>query len=75
MISERLLVFDGCPGVNGKAVGPFEMHEGMNYFLKELGITFRRDKSGRPRINKPGSYLDREQRSSGNYYYADISKS
>ncbi|MDD4299112.1 MAG: ribosome biogenesis/translation initiation ATPase RLI [Methanomicrobium sp.] len=75
MISERLLVFDGQPGVSGKAVGPFEMHEGMNYFLKELEVTFRRDKSGRPRINKPQSYLDREQRSSGDYYYADISKS
>ncbi|MDD4126588.1 MAG: ribosome biogenesis/translation initiation ATPase RLI [Methanomicrobium sp.] len=75
MISERLLVFDGIPGVNGKAVGPFDMHDGMNYFLKELEVTFRRDKSGRPRINKPGSYLDREQRSSGDYYYADITKS
>ncbi|MBN2733296.1 MAG: ribosome biogenesis/translation initiation ATPase RLI [Methanomicrobiaceae archaeon] len=75
MISERLLVFDGQPGISGKAVGPFDMQEGMNYFLKELGITFRRDKSGRPRINKPQSYLDREQRSSGEYYYADISKS
>ncbi|MDD3976702.1 ribosome biogenesis/translation initiation ATPase RLI [Methanomicrobium antiquum] len=75
MISERLLVFDGTPGVSGEAVGPFDMHEGMNYFLKELEITFRRDKSGRPRINKPGSYLDREQRSIGSYYYSDISKS
>lgn len=74
MISERLLVFDGQPGISGKAVGPFDMQEGMNYFLKELEVTFRRDKSGRPRINKPGSYLDREQRSSGEYYYADISK-
>ncbi|MBP2132991.1 ATP-binding cassette subfamily E protein 1 [Methanomicrobium sp. W14] len=75
MISERLLVFEGSPGVYGKASGPFEMEEGMNYFLKELGVTFRRDKSGRPRINKPGSYLDREQRSLGQYYYAEISKS
>ncbi|WOF15608.1 ribosome biogenesis/translation initiation ATPase RLI [Methanoplanus sp. FWC-SCC4] len=74
MISERLFVFDGQPGVSGEAVGPFDMKDGMNYFLKELEVTFRRDKSGRPRINKPGSYLDREQRSIGEYYYADISK-
>jgi ATP-binding cassette subfamily E protein 1 len=74
MISERLIVFDGEPGVNGEAHGPFPMKEGMNHFLKELGITFRRDKSGRPRINKPGSFLDREQRTAGEYYYADITK-
>ncbi len=75
MISDRILVFDGEPGVHGKATGPFDMADGMNIFLKQLGITFRRDKSGRPRINKPGSYLDREQMSIGDYYYSDISKS
>ena len=74
MISERLFVFEGEPGVSGTAIGPLDMREGMNHFLKELEITFRRDKTGRPRINKPGSYLDREQRSAGDYYYAEISK-
>ncbi|MDO9522608.1 MAG: ribosome biogenesis/translation initiation ATPase RLI [Methanocorpusculum sp.] len=69
MISERLLVFDGEPGVAGSACGPFEMKEGMNMFLSNLGITFRRDKTGRPRINNPGSYLDREQKAAGEYYY------
>lgn len=69
MISERILVFDGEPGVHGEATGPFDMREGMNRFLKRLGITFRRDKTGRPRINKPGSYLDRDQRANGEYYY------
>ncbi|MDD1673516.1 MAG: ribosome biogenesis/translation initiation ATPase RLI [Methanomicrobiales archaeon] len=70
MISERLMVFEGSPGIQGEAHGPFGMHEGMNRFLRELDITFRRDKSGRPRINKPGSFLDREQKSAGEYYYA-----
>lgn len=70
IISERLLVFEGQPGISGTATGPYLMKEGMNRFLKELGITFRRDKSGRPRINKPGSFLDRDQRSRGQYYYA-----
>lgn len=69
MISERLLVFDGVPGKEGLARGPFDMKDGMNLFLSNLGITFRRDKTGRPRINKPDSYLDREQKSAGEYYY------
>jgi len=74
MISERMLVFDGTPGVEGEAFGPYDMKDGMNHFLKGLGVTFRRDQSGRPRINKPGSFLDREQRSAGEYYYGEISK-
>ncbi|MDO8842578.1 MAG: ribosome biogenesis/translation initiation ATPase RLI, partial [Methanocalculus sp.] len=70
MLSERILVFEGQPAVSGSAFGPFGMQEGMNRFLKNLGITFRRDKSGRPRINKLGSFLDRDQKSQGEYYYA-----
>ncbi len=69
MISERLLEFDGVPGKEGTARGPFEMKDGMNMFLSNLGITFRRDKTGRPRINNLGSYLDREQKAAGEYYY------
>jgi ATP-binding cassette subfamily E protein 1 len=75
MISERIMVFSGEPGISGEATGPFDMQGGMNRFLNQLSITFRRDKSGRPRINKPGSFLDREQRARGEYYYTDISKS
>lgn len=70
MISDRILVFDGVPGERGVATGPFGMREGMNRFLSKLDVTFRRDKTGRPRINKPGSYLDREQKSAGEYYYS-----
>jgi ATP-binding cassette subfamily E protein 1 len=69
MISERILVFDGEPGIRGEATGPFDMRQGMNRFLSRLGVTFRRDRTGRPRINKPGSYLDRDQKASGEYYY------
>jgi len=69
MISERILVFEGDPGISGTAAGPFKMRDGMNRFLDELGVTFRRDQSGRPRINKPGSFLDREQKGSGEFYY------
>ena len=69
MISERILVFEGEPGIQGTAAGPFGMREGMNRFLNALDVTFRRDQSGRPRINKPGSFLDREQKGSGEFYY------
>ncbi|MFH0968685.1 MAG: ribosome biogenesis/translation initiation ATPase RLI [Methanobacteriota archaeon] len=71
IISERLLVFEGIPGVEGYATGPFDMREGMNRFLSQLKVSFRRDKSGRPRINKPGSFLDRDQKVKGEYYYQD----
>ncbi|HXX55835.1 MAG TPA: ribosome biogenesis/translation initiation ATPase RLI [Methanoregula sp.] len=69
MISERILVFEGEPGISGTAAGPFIMRDGMNRFLQELEVTFRRDQSGRPRINKPESFLDREQKSRGEFYY------
>ena len=69
MISERILVFEGEPGISGTAAGPFKMRDGMNRFLNALDVTFRRDQSGRPRINKPGSVLDREQKGTGEFYY------
>ena len=69
MISERILVFEGEPGIKGTAAGPFAMRDGMNRFLKALDVTFRRGRTGRPRINKPDSFLDREQKGRGEYYY------
>jgi ATP-binding cassette subfamily E protein 1 len=71
LLSDRLLVFDGEPARQGHAAPPQEMREGMNEFLANLDITFRRDeRTARPRINKPGSQLDREQKGAGEYYYA-----
>jgi ATP-binding cassette subfamily E protein 1 len=70
-LSDRLLVFSGEPAVHGITKGPFSMEEGMNSLLKEIELTLRREElSGRPRINKPGSVKDREQKSSGKYYYS-----
>ena len=44
----------------------------MNKFLKDVEVTFRRDyESHRPRINKPGSRKDREQKASGEYFYLE----
>ncbi|HDP96167.1 MAG TPA: ribosome biogenesis/translation initiation ATPase RLI [Euryarchaeota archaeon] len=71
LISDSLLVFQGDPAVKGNANGPMMMRDGMNRFLKDMAITFRRDSdTGRPRINKRDSKLDREQKSSGEYYYS-----
>jgi len=70
LLSDRLLVFDGEPAVQGHAAPPQAMREGMNEFLSNLDITFRRDeRTSRPRINKPDSQLDREQKAKGEYYY------
>ncbi|KTG10794.1 ATPase [Haloprofundus marisrubri] len=71
LLADRLMVFDGEPAEHGHASMPQEMRAGMNDFLSDLEITFRRDeRTGRPRINKPGSQLDREQKKQGEYYYA-----
>lgn len=70
-VSDRLLVFEGEPGTKGNIKGIFSMEEGMNEFLRGLGITFRRDEeSKRPRVNKPGSRLDREQKEQNRRYYS-----
>ncbi len=72
-IANRLIVFDGKSSVNGHASAPLNKRNGMNGFLKVAGITMRRDKdTNRPRINKPGSQLDTEQKASGEYFYHDI---
>ncbi len=71
MVSDSMMVFGGEPGRRGVGEGPMEMRTGMNRFLKEVDITFRRDAdTHRPRINKPDSRLDREQKGKGEYYYA-----
>ena len=71
MVSDSLMVFSGEPGRRGVGEGPFPMRDGMNRFLRMVGITFRRDAdTNRPRINKLDSRLDREQKSAGEYYYA-----
>ena len=71
MVSDSMMVFGGEPGHHGIGDGPFDMREGMNRFLDAVDITFRRDAdTHRPRINKPDSRLDREQKSKGEYYYA-----
>ena len=69
-----MLLFNGNNGVNGIAHAPTNKHDSMNKFLKQLQITYRRDiESGRPRVNKNNSRLDKEQKNNNQYYY--LSKS
>ncbi|MFC7237221.1 ribosome biogenesis/translation initiation ATPase RLI [Saliphagus sp. GCM10025317] len=71
LLADRLMVFDGEPAVHGRAGTPQSMRGGMNEFLANLEVTFRRDeRTSRPRINKPDSQLDRQQKREGEYYYA-----
>ncbi len=68
---DRLMVFTGVPEKHGKGLAPQSVADALNKFLKELNVTFRRDpQTGRPRMNKPGSYLDRYQKSIGMYFYS-----
>ncbi len=69
-MSDKLVTILGEPGVRGHAYKPVPLRRAMNRFLKDLGVTFRRDpQTGRPRVNKPGSYLDRMQKAKGEYYF------
>ncbi|MCD6469508.1 ribosome biogenesis/translation initiation ATPase RLI [Candidatus Bathyarchaeota archaeon] len=69
-IADRLMIFTGEPGVYGIAKAPTNLLDGMNMFLKEMNITFRRDPdTKRPRVNKEGSRLDKYQKKIGQYYY------
>lgn len=71
-ISDRAMVFYGEPGIEGRATSPMDLRSAMNKFLSDVGVTFRRDKeTKRPRVNKSGSYLDREQKEKGEYYYLE----
>ena len=69
-LADRIIVFDGIPAKHGVAEAPVYPQKAINAFLKRMNVTFRRDlKTGRPRANKPNSRLDKEQQSSGNYYF------
>ncbi|MGB9842302.1 MAG: ribosome biogenesis/translation initiation ATPase RLI [Candidatus Bathyarchaeales archaeon] len=72
-IADRIMVFNGEPGVKGVATSPTSLRKGMNSFLKEMNITFRRDPTTRrPRVNKEGSKLDVYQKQIGEYYYTRL---
>ena len=68
--ADTISVFSGKPGESGFCQAPVDLRSGMNTFLKDMRVTFRRDHAtGRPRVNKEDSRLDREQKQRGEYYY------
>jgi len=69
-IADRLMIFTGEPGIQGYTNAPTSLRRGMNMFLKNMKITFRRDPATkRPRVNKEGSKMDRHQKKINEYYY------
>ena len=71
LVSDTVVIFEGEPGRRGRASAPAPKAGAMNRFLGSLQISFRRDeRSMRPRVNKQGSRLDKEQKSAGNFYYS-----
>lgn len=71
-LADRVIVYEGMPSVNAKANSPEGLLGGMNKFLESLEITFRRDPTNfRPRINKMDSVKDKEQKSSGQYFFLE----
>mmetsp|Transcript_18456 Transcript_18456/g.74089 ORF Transcript_18456/g.74089 Transcript_18456/m.74089 type:complete len:229 (+) Transcript_18456:1552-2238(+) len=74
-LADRVVVYDGKPGIDCTAHTPQPLLTGMNIFLKNLEITFRRDPTNfRPRINKNNSVKDVEQKTSGQYFFVDTAR-
>jgi ATP-binding cassette, sub-family E, member 1 len=73
-LADRVIVYEGTPGVETICHTPQGLITGMNTFLEQLDISFRRDPANfRPRINKLDSVKDKEQKKSGNYFYMESS--
>eukprot|EP00640_Fibrocapsa_japonica_P001985 CAMPEP_0113949624 /NCGR_PEP_ID=MMETSP1339-20121228/76491_1 /TAXON_ID=94617 /ORGANISM="Fibrocapsa japonica" /LENGTH=541 /DNA_ID=CAMNT_0000957131 /DNA_START=181 /DNA_END=1808 /DNA_ORIENTATION=+ /assembly_acc=CAM_ASM_000762 len=71
-LADRVIVYDGQPSIETTAHAPQPLLSGMNTFLQQLSITFRRDPTNwRPRINKMDSIKDREQKAAGNFFFLD----
>lgn len=71
-LADRVIVYTGKPAIKATACSPEPLVDGMNRFLKDLDITFRRDPTNhRPRINKLNSVKDKEQKHAGTYFYLD----
>ena len=70
LVSDSMVIFEGESGKAGIGTSPMPKADAMNRFLKSLDMSFRRDeRSLRPRVNKLESRLDKDQKTSGNFYY------
>jgi len=71
-MADRVIVYEGQPGIECTARSPCGVADGFNMFLKNLGVTLRRDPINfRPRINKKNSRKDQLQKKAGEYYLFD----
>lgn len=71
-LADRVVVYEGEASKQATARAPQALLPGMNLFLSNLDITFRRDPTNyRPRINKLNSTKDREQKEAGTFYYLE----
>jgi ATP-binding cassette subfamily E protein 1 len=71
-LADRVIVYEGTPSKDAVARTPESLLTGCNRFLKNLNVTFRRDPhSFRPRINKLGSQMDKEQKLAGHYFFLE----
>ena len=71
-MADRVIVFEGEASRRACARAPQSLLTGMNLFLKNLDVTFRRDPTNyRPRINKINSVKDTQQKLAGSFYYLD----
>ena len=69
-IADKIILFEGKPGLECNAKTPNSLIQGFNNFLMNLDITFRRDPNNfRPRINKKNSNKDKKQKSENKYFY------
>jgi ATP-binding cassette subfamily E protein 1 len=69
-LADRVILIDGTPAVSCTVHAPQSVITGMNTFLSQIDVTYRRDPDNfRPRINKLNSIKDSEQKLSGNYFY------
>lgn len=72
-MADKVIVFEGQPGIHATALAPCSVADGFNQFLKVLDVTFRKDPINlRPRINKKNSRLDKMQKAQGEYYLFDV---
>lgn len=67
-LGDYAILFTGDVGQSMTAHSPVPMKEGMNSYLKNLGITMRIDQTKRRRLNKLNSAKDRDQKKAGEYY-------
>jgi ATP-binding cassette subfamily E protein 1 len=69
-MATRIVTFEGTPGVNCTALAPKGLVDGIDHFLRQMDITARYQTGNFfACINKPQCLEDRDQKTSGQYYF------